>query len=45
VNILAVSYKKLWVRLAEHELSTADLRKQAKIAPNTMDFNKPPVIS
>jgi len=36
VNILAVSYKKLWVRLAEHELSTADLRKQAKIAPNTM---------
>lgn len=33
---MAVSYKKLWIRLAEHELSNAELRKQAEIAPNTM---------
>ena len=33
---MAVSYKKLWVTLAEKEMSRAELRKKAKIAPNTM---------
>lgn len=33
---MAVSYKKLWIRLAENEMSRADLRKKADIAPNTM---------
>lgn len=34
--IMAVSYKKLWIMLAEKEMSRADLRKKAEIAPNTM---------
>ena len=33
---MAVSYKKLWVTLAEKEMSRAELRKKAEIAPNTM---------
>lgn len=33
---MAVSYKKLWIVLAEKEMSRAELRKKAKIAPNTM---------
>lgn len=33
---MAVSYKKLWGRLAEKEMSRAELRKRAGIAPNTM---------
>ena len=33
---MAVSYKKLWIMLAEKEMSRADLRKKAEIAPNTM---------
>ena len=33
---MAVSYKRLWRVLVEHEMSKADLRKQAEIAPNTM---------
>jgi len=33
---MSVSYKKLWVLLAEKEMSKADLRKMADIAPSTM---------
>jgi len=33
---MAVSYEKLWIRLAEREMSRAELRKKADIAPNTM---------
>lgn len=33
---MSVSYKKLWIVLAEKEMSRADLRKKAEIAPNTM---------
>ena len=33
---MAVSYKRLWIKLAEKEMSRADLRKKAEIAPNTM---------
>ena len=34
--IMAVSYKKLWIKLAEKEMSRVELRKKAEIAPNTM---------
>lgn len=33
---MAVSYKRLWIKLAEKEMSRAELRKKAEIAPNTM---------
>ena len=33
---MAVSYKRLWKELAKKEMSKAELRKKAKIAPNTM---------
>lgn len=33
---MSVSYKKLWVLIAEKEISKADLRKMADIAPSTM---------
>ena len=33
---MSVSYKKLWVLIAEKEISKADLRKLADIAPSTM---------
>ncbi|MPN00328.1 hypothetical protein SDC9_147522 [bioreactor metagenome] len=33
---MAVSYNKLWKQLIDRKMSTADLRKAAKIAPNTM---------
>ena len=33
---MTVSYKRLWRVLVEREMSKADLRKQAEIAPNTM---------
>lgn len=33
---MAVSYKRLWRVLVDREMSKADLRKQAEIAPNTM---------
>ena len=32
---MKVSYKKLWIMLAEHEMSKAELRKLAGIAPAT----------
>lgn len=32
---MKVSYKKLWVLLAQREISKAELRKQAGIAPAT----------
>ena len=35
-GLMAVSYKKLWKLLVDHEMSKADLRKKADIAPNTM---------
>ncbi|MBO5173506.1 MAG: helix-turn-helix transcriptional regulator [Eubacterium sp.] len=33
---MAVSYKRLWIKLAEKEISKVELRKKAEIAPNTM---------
>lgn len=33
---MSVSYKKLWVLIAEKEISKVDLRKMADIAPSTM---------
>ena len=33
---MAVSYKKLWIKLAEREISRAELRKMTEIASNTM---------
>lgn len=33
---MGVSYKRLWRVLVEKEMSKAELRKQAEIAPNTM---------
>lgn len=33
---MALSYNKLWKLLIDRKMSTADLRKVAKIAPNTM---------
>ena len=33
---MAVSYKRLWIELAKIEMSKAELRKKAQIAPNTM---------
>ena len=33
---MSISYKKMWVLLAQREMSKADLRKAADISPNTM---------
>lgn len=33
---MSVSYNKLWKLLVDKKMSKADLRKAAKIAPNTM---------
>ena len=33
---MRVSYKKLWIRLAEHEVSPATMRKDLNIATGTM---------
>ncbi len=33
---MAVSYNKLWKLLVDKKMSKADLRKAARIAPNTM---------
>ena len=33
---MVVSYKRLWIELAKKEMSKAELRKKAQIAPNTM---------
>ena len=33
---MRISYKKLWILLAEKELSKIELREGAGIAPNTM---------
>lgn len=33
---MKVSYKKLWKLLIDRDMSKADLRKAAEIAPNTM---------
>lgn len=33
---MGVSYNKLWKLLIDNKMSTAELRKQAGIAPNTM---------
>ena len=33
---MKISYKKLWVLLAEKEISTVDLRKELGLAPGTM---------
>ncbi len=33
---MGVSYKKLWILLAEKEISKAELRKRLKISPSTL---------
>lgn len=33
---MSISYKKLWVLLAQKEISRADLRKRLEISPSTM---------
>ena len=33
---MAISYKKLWKLLIDKKISSADLRKEVGIAPNTM---------
>ena len=33
---MAVSYNKLWKLLIDRKMSKADLRRAAKVAPNTM---------
>lgn len=32
---MSISYKKLWILLAQKEISKADLRKRLKISPST----------
>lgn len=34
--IRKISYKKLWVKIAENEMSRAEFRKKVEIAPNTL---------
>ena len=31
-----ISYKKLWVKIAEKEMSRAEFRKKVEISPNTL---------
>ena len=33
---MSISYKKLWVLLAQKEISKADLRKRLEISPSTI---------
>lgn len=33
---MSISYKKLWVLLAQKEISRAELRKRLEISPSTM---------
>lgn len=33
---MRVSYKKMWIKLVEKDMSKADLRKAADIAPSTL---------
>ena len=33
---MAISYKKLWKLLIDKKMSKADLRRAAKVSPNTM---------
>ena len=33
---MKISYKKLWIQLANKEMSKVDLRKGTEISPNTM---------
>lgn len=33
---MSISYKRLWVLLAQKEISKADLRKRLEISPSTM---------
>ncbi len=33
---MSISYKKLWILLAEKEISKAELRKRLKISPSTL---------
>lgn len=43
---MRVSYKKLWIKLAEKEISRADLRKIIDIAPSTMTkLNKNEIVA
>ena len=31
-----INYKKLWVKIAENEMSRAEFRKKVEISPNTL---------
>lgn len=31
-----INYKKLWIKIAENEMSKAEFRKKAEISPNTL---------
>lgn len=43
---MSVSYKKLWVLLAEKEISKADLRKRLEISPSTLTkLNKNEIVA
>ena len=33
---MSISYKKLWILLAQKEISKAELRKRLKISPSTL---------
>lgn len=33
---MKISYKKLWIQLANKEMSKVDLRKGTELSPNTM---------
>ena len=33
---MGISYKKLWILLAQKEISKAELRKRLKISPSTL---------
>ena len=36
LNLVRLTYNKLWKQLIDKKMSAADLRKEADIAPNTM---------
>lgn len=43
---MSISYKKLWILLAQKEISKAELRKRLKISPSTLTkLNKNEYIS
>lgn len=41
---MRVSYKKLWIKLVEKDMSKADLRKAADITPSNSDDTSEAVV-